>query len=252
MRKLAVKQWCQGFAICLAAILFSFVPPAEALTGFSPEKYEARVEYGQGVYFAPYEVKIYTEPSEEAPLLETFHWNRQSSPRAVTSYLGHGALMAPRLFLSFYPDADVAMMAVVSENGEGWAEVVYDQPTGRTGWVQLGAPSEEAPLHFGRFQTWQNFMKLNAKKSGIYWLSGVDQYHRNIRSTPEDGAKFVPVTVMRNLKVKHVRGNWLLVEVQDFSRQTPLGWLRWRDDDGRLMMFTNFTGKNQTIVTSMF
>lgn len=71
-----------------------------------------------------------------------------------------------------------------------------------------------------------------------------------MRVSPDDNAKPVEVTVVRSLKVKHVRGNWLLVEVLDFQNLTPMGWIRWRDDDGRLLAFVDFTHQRQLPVFS--
>src|SRR5690606_12484385 len=146
----------------------------------------------------------------------------------------------------FYPEMDVAMMAVVNDTDTGWAEVIYDQRRNKTGWVKLLHSSEAAeataepspletgaddpfsrlasrppanrPAHMGVYQTWLDFMKLNAKAHGIYWLTGVSQYHRSVRMSDDDKAKLIPLTIVRDLKVKHLRGNWLLVEVLDFER----------------------------------
>jgi hypothetical protein len=227
--------------------------------GYAPQLYKNQYTYGQGVYFAPFELKIYAQPSETASLVEHFRWGHGSNSRALVSQIRNAVVTVDKVFISYYPSLDVAMMAVLSENEDGWAEVVYDHDHQRTGWVKLRhsgeAPSPEDetwPLHFGRFQTWQDYMKLNAKANGIYWLNGVSQYDRMIRTAPEDGAKALELTVIKRLKVKHIRGNWMLVEVLDFENQTPLGWVRWRDEAGRLMVFTNLSGNRLPMLSSFY
>jgi hypothetical protein len=236
----------------------------DAGQGFSPQRYQSGLQYGAGVFFAPYRFTLYPEPKEEAPAIATVEWTPDSGLNGIRMTRPDGDPMnayADKLFLSYYPALNIAMMAVVGENGQGWAEVVYDQQARKTGWVRLGLPDEQPikPVkrsantdisHFGVYQTWFEFMKLNAKNSGIYWLSGVADYNRALRSKDEDTAKLISVTLIRKLKVRYVRGNWLLVEVQDFEMNSPIGWIRWRDDDGNLMVFPNITGQTRPMMSS--
>lgn len=222
--------------------------------GFGPQRYQDGEQYGIGVYFAPYRFSIYAQPDESAPIRVNVHWSHRSGAGDVSIVTPTGepsGLSADKVFLCFYPALDVAMLAVVGENGQGWAEVVYDQARKKTGWVRLKPPGDgngTEPAHFGVYQTWLEFMRLNAKVSGVYWLSGVSGYHRALRSRDEDTAKILPVTLIRNLKVRFIRGNWLLVEALDFERNTPIGWIRWRDDDGNLMAFPNLAGLRTPIM----
>ncbi|MBX2859625.1 MAG: hypothetical protein KTR14_00190 [Vampirovibrio sp.] len=227
--------------------------------GFGPDVYESELQYGVGVYFAPYNLNIYAEPNTAADVVESLVWSEKTPTSNVRSTHQNLNLPAKNTFLSFYPNLQIAIMPVVSDTDDGWLEVVYDQDQKKTGWVpnrqQLLSslpdfiePGNEQqtpadlPPHMGVFQTWIDFVKLNAKANGIYWLNGVSDYHRNIRTSPKDTAKFVKITVMKDLKVRHARGNWLLVEVLDFNRNTPIGWVRWRDANGRLLVFPNLAG----------
>ena len=247
--------------------------PAQAASfnyGFAPQKYKEGDTYGNGVFFAPYRFTLYTKPDEHSPKIGEFRWSHdsQSNTLDVVDDKGeHHIASANRVFFCFYPQLDVAMMAVIGDDESGWVEVVYDQGSQKSGCVRLKDAPEAAntknseavaatgtsePEHFGIYQTWLEFMKLNSKASGVYWLSGVTQYNRSIRSADADDAKMVSVTIIRDIKVKHVRGNWLLVEVLDFERNTPLGWVRWRDDDGNLMVFPNLTQQRRPIVTTAY
>lgn len=261
-----------GLLVALFSVLSS-PQPAFAIQngyGFAPQKYQNGYTYGNGIYFAPYQFTIYTEPKADAPVIGTFRWSHQTTGNTLEVFSAKGdehSVYADHTFFCFYPQLDVAMMAVTGDTDDGWVEVIYDQAGHKTGWVKAKATSAEAnasssvtspqaakkePAHFGLYQTWLEFMKLNAKASGIYWLSGVKEYNRSIRSSDTDEAKMLPVTIIRDLKVRHIRGNWLLVEVLDFQRNTPIGWVRWRDDNGNLMVFPNISGKHLPIVTTAF
>lgn len=246
---------------------------AELLQGFSPKDYKNGVNYGNGVYFAPHHIKLYAKPDESSELVDELYWTSKQGAGhyAVASRLHNKYLSTKQVFICYYPDIDVAMMAAVSDSTGNeqddaanadpvWAEVIYDQGAQKTAWVKLkasGSPSAESeseapakpePQHMGLYETWLDFMRYNAKAHGIFWLGGVSQYNRSIRSKDDDKASFIQTTIIRDLKVKHVRGNWLLVEVLDFERNTPIGWVRWRDNDGNLMVFPNFSHEKQPIV----
>lgn len=274
------KRLMGGWSLALTALLLTgacleaVVSPPTAIAqltgyGFAPQSFKDGVNYGNGIYFAPYVFTLYTQPDEHSPMIGEFHWSRKTNTNTLavtTANNERRSFPADHVFFSFYPQLDVAMMAVTGENGEGWVEVIYDQTKKKTGWVHLkdsptvttGAKQTLAPvdtgepLHFGIYQTWPEFMKLNAKSNGVYWLSGVKEYSRSIRSSDADEAKLIPVTIIRNMKVKHLRGNWLLVEVLDFENNTPIGWVRWRDDDGNLMMFPNVNKQYRPVVISTY
>lgn len=248
--------------------LLSEAVAAVSATGFEPQAFKSGVTYGNGVFFAPRQFTVYEKPDKNAPMIASFSWNsgmRGNTVDVSTSQGEQHAVSANQVFFCFYPSLEVAMMAVTGDDDRGWVEVVYDQKNQKTGWVRLKETPEKSatgaklssldnpePSHFGVYQTWLEFMRMNAKPNGIYWLSGVKEYSRSLRSADQDEAKLIPVTIIRNLKVKHVRGNWLLVEVLDFENNTPLGWVRWRDDEGNLMVFPNLSGKHAPIVTTAY
>ena len=254
------------FPLLFAALicLFGALPePAWAVFGFAPQLYKSGYTYGSGVYFAPYQTRIYAEPRFDAEVLEEIQWQADSDSHMVLSTKRNTKLQANHVFLCYYPAYKVAMFAVMSENDQGWVEVMYDQANRKTGWVPLAEaekakntseqlpPLEETPAHFGTFQSWLEFMGYNAKAHGIYWLSGVKEYHRSVRTSDKDEASFLPVTVIRDIRVRHIRGNWMLVEVVDFERNTPIGWVRWRDNDGNLLVFPNLSKGYVPIVTTV-
>jgi len=237
--------------------------------GFGPRDYKTGYNYGNGVYFAPRHIKVYAEPKEGLAPIEEFYWrNSSDNSLSVASKAQGQNLPANQVFLCFYPSEEIAMMAVVTDRPAveiddinappAWLEVIINQATKKTGWVKI-ADAQEAQddqltaskyNHVGIYQTWLDFMKFNAKAYGIYWLNGVSAYQRSVRTSDKDEASMLNVTVIRDMKVRHLRGNWMLVEVVDFERNTPIGWVRWRDNDGNLMVFPNIKGDKQPIITT--
>ena len=36
-----------------------------------------------------------------------------------------------------------------------------------------------------------------------------------------------------------LRGNWMLVTIVDIGNEPKVGWIKWRNEDGTLMIFPN-------------
>ena len=264
-----MRKFLLSLVMLLAVGLLALPLPAMAGGagfGFAPQAYKSGYTYGNGIWFAPYNFTVYAEPKEDSQVLRDIHWSKSTRSNTLRAEgTGVTSMRADHTFFCFYPALDVAMMAVTGDTEDGnWVEVVYDQLNHKAGWVKIRkhvaadaplaaetlAPIEPVPDHFGAFLTWQDFMKMNAKANGVYWLQGVKSYDRNVRSSNADDAKLIETTIIRDLKVRHLNGNWLLVEVLDFERNTPIGWVRWRDDNGNLMVFPNLSGNKMPILTT--
>jgi hypothetical protein len=243
-------------ALGLVSALFTS-PALADWFGFAPTAYPSKQVYGEGVYFAPQTLKLYSKPDFTSKVLATYNWSTDNA-NTITRLPEGTPVLAKSVFLAFYPSLKLALLPVLSENGLGWAEVsVYQQgskeATSQTAWVPLRATVEKDPKqsasltyeapHTGVFQPWLQFMRLNGKANGITWLQGVSPYNKSMRSAPEDKAKLVAVQMPRQPRVLHAKGSWLLMEVTDLGREHPIGWVRWRDDNGQLLAFPNFASQ---------
>ena len=215
----------------------TFVP----LTAFGwvPQQYPTQsLQQTVGVVAVQAPVSFYAEPATTAPIVEAFTWQNPAAKVAETtvfSEVTQQPVSANQLFLAFYPKYQLALLTVLDERPDGWLEV--DLPTTQAGKAWL-APNANNTLY-----VWQDFIRGYAKNFGFQWLAGVPVYQRSVRLKPEDTAPLVPVTIVQGIKVLHVRGNWLLVELRDMGAEHPIGWLRWRDEAGNLMVWPNFSGQ---------
>jgi hypothetical protein len=255
-----MKHAIQHVCFLALALGIGFCSPlpamAEPLHGVAPYRAQDGIQYGTSLYVAPHQVVIHQEPDLASPVVETIAWEKALG--SVRSEQSGQSLNPANVFVCYYPTLNVALMPVVSDTDTGWVQVVYNQPGQSTGWVSLNEQTElmktsgdKATSDFmNQTLGWVEFMKLNAPTHGIYWLGNVKQEQRVIRISPDDSAKVIDITVIRNLKVRHVRGNWMLVEVLDFQNQTPMGWIRWRDEEGHILAFVDFAKRNQLPVFS--
>ena len=115
--------------------------------------------------------------------------------------------------------ADLYPLAVVAKRG-GWLKVAYDD-AGRAGWAEMERSWS--------FLSWEEFLKGRS----VRLLPGLRKPFYVMRSGPDDqSAEVRTLTPESFVRVVEVRGDRARV----LFDVTLLGWLRWRDEDGRLLI----------------
>jgi hypothetical protein len=112
----------------------------------------------------------------------------------------------------------VTMPLVVTQRKGPWLRVAYDD-AGREAWLN--------PARAGAFQTWDAFLK--DRVCGL--LPGLQKKYYQLYKYP-DRAVLAQLTAGQFLKVLRLENDWIMV----LSDQNSLGWLRWRDEDGRMLI----------------
>lgn len=106
---------------------------------------------------------------------------------------------------------------IVSARKGEWLRIYYDD-AGREAWID--------PQDKGDFQTWEQFLKL---RTG-HLLPALQPRYYQLRQQP-DGKLLGTVTPKQVFKVLRLENAWSMV----LTEQSQIGWLRWRDEDGRLL-----------------
>ena len=107
---------------------------------------------------------------------------------------------------------------IVSARKGEWLRVVYDD-AGREAWID--------PQHTGHFYSWEQFLKQQTARL----LPGLQAQYYQLLQQP-GGKLLVTLTPKQVFKVLKLDNAWGMV----LTGQTQIGWLRWRDDDGRLLV----------------
>ncbi|MFM7390016.1 MAG: hypothetical protein ACKO34_05275 [Vampirovibrionales bacterium] len=138
------------------------------------------------------------------------------------------------------------LATVVDEAEDGWLKLRLQGRASNwageapaEGWVPPMAVTQSGQPAYN-VQTWLQFMRLYTKELGFHWLARVPETVRYVRLSPKDEAPLVTVTMVKGMRVVHVRGNWMMVELRDMGQEYPIGWLRWRDEAGNLFVWPNF------------
>ena len=114
---------------------------------------------------------------------------------------------------------------VVSARKGDWLRVYYDD-AGREAWID--------PQNKGRFQSWEQYLKLETGRM----LPGLQSQYYQLQQQP-GGRLLATLTPKQMFKVLKLENSWGMV----LTEQAQIGWVRWRDDDRRLVVGIGKTSK---------
>lgn len=117
----------------------------------------------------------------------------------------------------FGPDAGQIPLVVTARKGK-WLRICYDD-AGREAWINTSRR--------GSFQPWERFLKGRFSRM----LPGLGKEYYQMHQYP-DSNPLSALTPKQMFKVIKLDDDWVMV----MSDQNKIGWLRWRDDDGRLLV----------------
>lgn len=116
---------------------------------------------------------------------------------------------------------DETALLVVSARKDNWLRVFYDD-AGREAWID--------PRHKGRFIPWEQYLRMRT----CHMLPGLQsKYYRLQRH--QGGNLTATLTPKQIFKVLTIENAW----AQVLTDQEMIGWVRWRDEDGRLLVGIN-------------
>jgi SH3-like domain-containing protein len=107
---------------------------------------------------------------------------------------------------------------IVSGRKGDWLRVYYDD-AGREAWIDS--------RNTGRFQSWEQFLKLQT----CHMLPGLQPQYYQLLQQP-DGKLLATLTPAQVFKVLKLENSWGMI----LTHQAQIGWVRWSDEDGRLLV----------------
>lgn len=186
--------------------------------------YSSQIRYpGIGIFNAPKSFVVYSEPCDTSKPLEHISW----SGEGINS--DRENIYENDLFIAFLPRRGVAFMTV-SDEQEGWVQVYYSQKSGKVGWVKT--------TDVNKYSSWLSFYMNWGRKNGVYMLKDAPEANKTLRTAPNDEAQPVGSFLYpKFIKMTLVRGNWLMVSILDFGDEKKVGWINWRDKNGKIYIF---------------
>ncbi len=209
------------------AALGVFIAPSVIAKDVIPTRVTLNQVNTIGLYQVSDDITIYKEPNDEAMKLYRIRWN---DDEFFPDEIG-----ADNFFTVFLPKKSLALVSVTDMTDE-WVEIVYDNSTGKTGWIKIDDPY--------KFMTWINFYNTYGKKYGLTLLKSTPESCKDIKASTEDLAKTIStMNYPKKINLSVIRGNWALVSVMDMDKTPKTGYIRWRSDDGVKYFFPDLRGK---------
>ncbi|MBE7706808.1 MAG: hypothetical protein E7Z91_06170 [Cyanobacteria bacterium SIG30] len=206
------------FLIILSLIIFSSL---SAKADYIPISINSIQHYGIGVMRLNRIVNIYKDKDENSEIIQKIYWdNAQNFNNKLKK-------SEEKTFVAFFPKNDFAFLSVEDEQ-EDWYLVCFDQENKSFGWVKQGESA--------KFYTWQDFIMKFGQKKGIYYFEEIKD--KFLYAKPDENSQIVDEwKYAKFIQPWYINGNWMIVKVLDYDNNQKTGYMRWRTDDGKLLIF---------------
>ena len=187
--------------------------------------------YGIGVINMPNDFNIYASPSFNSQIIK-----KVVNPKMKKSAIVRSTNMQKISYIAYVPSNNVALLPVDMNADDNWYSVYLNQKDGQMGWVYNDNPSD--------FYTYKDLFYKYGKPYGLRFFNDLTKDEKVLYSAEDINSKTVDTfTFPQYVKFTVIRGNWILVSVNDHTGQAKVGWFNWRNEDGTLNMFPNFKDK---------
>lgn len=206
--------------------MLTFVPVVWA--DVAPYYINSLRRYGVGFTKIQSPLVMHLEPYKEAKILETLTFDYKNN---VSCSINKDKCAIDDIFAQYSTDKKLAFLTTI-DIAQGWSMVCFNQADSPVcGWV-----NEENNKYYNYIDFFEEF----GKKYGVYLYKDLKKtdkilYAAPIEQTNTTGSIEMPRFIVPWL----VRGNWMLVKVNDF-KESKTGWIRFRGNDGKLRLFVKF------------
>lgn len=202
--------------LLLILAIFLLVPIKAFCADVIPQCISVQQTNTLGIYQAPNEIVLYSEPSEASTLVHSISW--------VGDKIFPESVKPQDLFVVYLPAKNLGFLAVTDET-EDWVQVIYNNSTGAKGWIKKDDPY--------RFSTWVMFYNMYGRKYGLNLLKEAPAEAKDLHVSTDEKSQIVgTINMPKKINLNLVRGNWALISVMDIDKTPKTGYVRWRSDRG--------------------
>ncbi len=121
----------------------------------------------------------------------------------------------------------------VKTDTDDWYEICISQKNKLFGWVKKDENID--------FISWEDFLNFYGRKYGLYVFRNVEDVYKKLYSSADETSNVVNTFFYpKHISLWLISGDWMLVKVTTYDGKTKTGWLKWRLDDGTIIVFPNF------------
>ncbi len=205
----------------------------QAFADYIPQSPDSIKHYGIGVVRINKVINIYQEKDENSEIVQKIYWDNYKNYNNLLKIPEY------KTFVVFYPKADYAFLSVEDddtveneeEESTNWYLVCYDQENKLYGWVKEGESA--------KFYSWKDFIMFFGRKNGIILFDNGEE--KKLYAKPDENSQVVDEwKYAKYIEPWFISGNWLMVKVTDYDNKQKTGYIRWRTEDGKLLLFVKF------------
>lgn len=190
-----------------------------------PNTSVSQSHWGIGVVKVPEVIAIYSEPNIFSDKIFEIQIKDNE-------YLCNQKECKVSPFVAFHPQKKVTLM-IAEDEQNSWAYVCYNQEAKTFGWVKLDDDT--------KFYTWGKFINLYGRQNGLYLFKDVKKNDKMLLAQPFSGSQSVDkFEYPKHISPWYVSGNFVMVKLLDYDNVQKTGWLRWRTDEGKILLFPDF------------
>lgn len=214
--------------IILLLVFFIFLTLSPVNADIVPSNSKSIKHFGIGVINVENSYNVYANPSLDSLVIRKVD-NANIKKTAIVK----SPYTKPISYITYVPTEKIALLAVESDNGDNWYNIFLNQQTGETGWIYNENPNN--------FMTYKNLFYKYGKQYGLRIFPDVPEDGKKIYAKESKTSQILnELTNPKFVNFTVIRGNWMLVSVNDCSEQAKVGWFNWRNEDGSLNMFPYF------------
>lgn len=185
--------------------------------------------YGIGFTKVQSPLVMRLEPKNDAKVLETLTFDYNNS---AACEINKTKCEFDDIFAQYSTSKKLAFLTTIDAT-EGWNMVCFNQAMNPVcGWVE-----EEKNKYYNLSEFFDEF----GKKYGVYLFKDLKKTDKILYAAPlQETNATGSIEMPRHISPWLIRGNWMLVKVNDFNNQSKTGWIRFRGNDNKLRLFVKF------------
>ncbi len=204
-------------------ILFIFLACMPVMADVMPRYTGSISKETIGFLQVPESFNLYLYPRYDSQIVESVKWTN------TEVYYKDTAAEPYRLFVAQVSDKNFAFCSVIDEQDE-WYKIIYDRTNNKSAWVKPASQDD--------FWGLKDFYSYYGKRYGLYYMKDIDYRQRGIYSGAYEGSqKLGGFTLIKSIRLNKLSGNWALVTVIDLDKLPKIGYIQWRESDGKIVLF---------------
>lgn len=203
-------------------ILFFMLLILPSYADYMPVYVNPNTYLGEGLITSKEKITVYREKDEESEIIAVIKGDKIKSKFDSS---------IENVFLASVKNKNLNLISA-NDTDDNWFQVCISQKDKTFGWVK-----KDDYIDYLSLQSFYNFF---GRKNGMYLFRNVKDKDKKLYASPSMDSNVVDSFFYpKHISLWLIAREWMLVKVTTYDGQTKTGWLKWRLDDGSIIIFPN-------------